>query len=219
MIKGQKRQADYFRDRILEVVSGTSVDVDLLAFYTGELIEILSRLKAAKEDVKDYQKALESIYDYRKVILERYFNEFDFSIPEMIIDAALHLKVNLSLFSKENLDEDELDLIFEIEEDIFDLLLTRESTELIYAGFKALFPKVDFSVAENHIQHIDNALKNIYYTPGIKAKVLEYVKNSPMAKTFKFFFRPSIDKMPELLQCEIEENEAVRMVAEIEKCN
>lgn len=199
-------------NRIQEIVNHKNQnDIGIeISYYFVELLEMIGKLKRFGEDhgdimIKGCLQPL--IKEYENVILKNYENSFSCEFPESIISIAKQISKNLSLFVKEDKDKYDKEMIDEIEEELFTLMIRLEKKINVLKEMKEYFPKATFTTAENHIQYGLDAFENIYFpTTSFLKEVKDYIEYNKVTKEeYPFFFRPTIDEIPLILPFETEE--------------
>lgn len=219
MIREQVEQQFYEYKRDIEnLTCKKNIDIEQLGYYFLCFVEFKARLErfGQKVNVFEVNAVLKTIEPYHDKILSDYENDYGFYLAEEIIECAKLIEKNLPILCKNNSEEAEFK--DEIEEKCFLLFLKFETSCLIFNEMKKLYSKYDLKNISICLSHMEDAFRNVYIPHNVQKKIQRYVGNNNVdVEKMSWFCRPTIDEIPALLHCELEEMYAGAMVENIEK--
>lgn len=216
-----KGQMEHYTESIRKILQSDDKDQALLSYYFLRMLEMKARLERLGETVNTFvcQSCWNDLQPYRKSLLELYEANFDLHLPEKVRECALRVDENLELLAPdaEN-DEEKEDKKGEIIEECFNLLIERETLELIQGEMAKLYPDYGFENVKSILSHMDRTFRNVYLPHEAIVKIQEYTQNNKVdIGKMTWFSRPSINEIPPLLECEMEEIEAEALLEECER--
>ncbi len=232
-----QKQLQHYCNAIQEIyTSPVAIDKSLLCYYSLRMMEMKMRLE--RLGVQHNQIAYEGIRQilkekYSSVLLEPYKKSLGWELPEKVMECARYIESNLSFFVKDKIspeereelesygisDEENIeDARDELEQQCFQLIIERETLDLIQKEMENWFPTEDFKYIQDMLWHVDQAFQNLYFPPNLQNDLQEYIEvNKVDTKKMPWFCRPTIAEIPPLLECDLEEIEAEAILDMVNK--
>jgi len=216
--------------KINKVLETKDFEFELLAYNFFRMLEVKARVErfGKRINISDCLKKLDNHLEKLLSFYEDSFYENDFAND--VINCARNIEKNLLLFAedsekneeneeiKSDIEEENEEIKSDIEEESFDILIQRENMELIYQELLKIFNDGEkLNKIKAHISYVDSKFLDFYFTPELATKIKEYVKvNNVDIDKMWWFDRLPIDRMPILLNEDIEDLEVENLMQEIE---
>ena len=209
--------------RINKELKTQNIDLHKISSNFFESLQLKARLEQLEQfgDIYGFEECCKNLKEYFPSIYKMYKDRYSLYLPEEILQCAKQVVKNRSLFNKENdtlENEDDKKLKEKIEQECFNIIIQRESIELLHSQITRIFPEADFFEVQLCIDHIDRMFSNLYLPYKVIDQLNEYARNNNInTESMPYFALPSIDEIPILLPYDYEEAETQAIYDAVKK--